>query len=96
MLLLGGTAGRLLKIVTGFFAGVLRAMGLPANALGWSLLGFNAGVEIGQAVIVLAAAPVLAFLRARRSRAAAGVVNYGSLLAIAAGGYWLVQRTPFP
>ena len=42
--------------VHGFgFAGVLREFGLPGQALGWSLLSFNFGVEIGQACIVLVA-----------------------------------------
>ncbi len=61
--------------VHGFgFANVLREMRLPRGALGWSLFSFNAGVEIGQACIVLAVAPLLAllfgwrFLRNRRGR----------------------------
>src|SRR6185503_11468236 len=48
-------------LVHGFgFAGVLAQFGLPKFALGWSLVGFNLGVEIGQAAIVLAVAPLLA------------------------------------
>ena len=41
-------------LVHGFgFASVLKEFGLPMTALGWSLLSFNLGVEIGQLVIVL-------------------------------------------
>ncbi len=47
--------------VHGFgFANVLREMRLPRGELGWSLFSFNVGVEIGQACIVLAVAPLLA------------------------------------
>ena len=41
-------------LVHGFgFAAVLREIGLPGSALGWSLFGFNLGVEIGQLAIVI-------------------------------------------
>ena len=36
------------------FADVLRDMGLPTRALGWSLFSFNLGVEIGQLLVVVA------------------------------------------
>ena len=38
-------------------------MGLPAHGLVLSLFGFNAGVELGQALVVVAVLPVLAALR---------------------------------
>ena len=38
------------------FASVLKEFGLPLTALGWSLLSFNVGGEIGQLSIVGAAA----------------------------------------
>src|SRR5262249_24892446 len=51
-------------LIHGFgFASVLREFGLPHEALAWSLLGFNLGVEIGQACIVLAVTPALYALR---------------------------------
>src|SRR5262249_62217026 len=53
------------------FATVLREFGLPQQALGWSLFSFNLGVEIGQAVIVLAVGPLLGIIfRADRLPAA--------------------------
>ncbi len=44
----------LFGLVHGFgFASVLREFGLPREALGWSLFGFNLGVELGQLGFVL-------------------------------------------
>src|SRR6185295_3608601 len=41
-------------LIHGFgFASVLRAFGLPPAAVGWSLFGFNAGVEVGQILLVV-------------------------------------------
>ncbi|MCS6863440.1 MAG: HupE/UreJ family protein, partial [Abditibacteriales bacterium] len=74
------------------FANVLREFGLPRQALGWSLFSFNVGVEIGQACIVLAIAPLLAVVRARSKRLAQHIVTVGSALVILAGGYWFVER----
>jgi hypothetical protein len=41
-------------------------MGLPAHGLVLSLFGFNAGVELGQALVVAIALPVLALVRQTR------------------------------
>lgn len=78
------------------FANVLREMDLPPRALGWSLFGFNVGVEIGQLLIVLPVAALLGLLRARRPAAARWVVVVGSGLVIVAGAYWFVERVFFP
>jgi hydrogenase/urease accessory protein HupE len=80
-------------LVHGFgFAGVLREMGLPAAALGWSLFAFNVGVEVGQACIVAAAAGILSLVRSRNRRAAELVAVAGSVVVIAAGCFWFVER----
>ncbi|NOT43236.1 MAG: HupE/UreJ family protein [Acidobacteria bacterium] len=80
-------------LVHGFgFAYVLREFGLPREALGWSLFSFNLGVEIGQVAIVLVVASVLALIRARSEVAGRRVAVAGSLVVIAAGAYWFVQR----
>jgi hydrogenase/urease accessory protein HupE len=102
--LLVGTKGRDVRawialvfgLVHGFgFASVLREFGLPQEALAWSLFSFNVGVEIGQVLVVLAVAGILAFVR-RRSQAAAGRLTFaGSLAVMAAGAYWFVQRVFF-
>lgn len=80
-------------LVHGFgFASVLRETGLPANAIGWSLFSFNLGVELGQASIVLAVAPLLAWVRSGSERAAWRVAFAGSWLIVGAGGYWFAER----
>jgi len=54
-------------LVHGFgFSSALRELGLPTQGLLLSLFGFNAGVEIGQAVVVAMALPALALLRDTR------------------------------
>ena len=83
----------LFGLVHGFgFANVLREFGLPREALGWSLFSFNVGVEIGQLFIVLLAATALALIRRRDEVVAYRVVRAGSLVVIAAGAYWFVER----
>jgi HupE/UreJ protein len=84
-------------LVHGFgFANVLREFGLPREALGWSLFSFNVGVEIGQLFIVLLVATALAVLRRRNEAIGMRVAYAGSLVVIAAGTYWFVQRVFFP
>src|SRR4029079_12234658 len=97
--------GRDLRVLTAFgfgfihgfgFASVLREMGLPAGALGWSLFSFNLGVEIGQLVIVLAVAAALQLARSRRPTWSRPLTVAGSRVVIAAGAFWFVQRVWFP
>jgi hydrogenase/urease accessory protein HupE len=83
-------------LVHGFgFASVLREMDLPARALGWSLLFFNVGVEIGQLVVVSLVASALAALRHRSEAAGRRLAFAGSLVVIVAGAFWFVQRVFF-
>jgi hypothetical protein len=80
-------------LIHGFgFANVLREMDLPARALGWSLFSFNVGVEIGQLLVVIAAAGALAAVRRWSHAAGRRVALVGSVAVIAAGGYWFVER----
>lgn len=84
-------------LIHGFgFASVLREFGLPQEALGWSLFSFNVGVELGQLAIVLVVGLALALLR-RWLPAATDkwVVPGGSVVVIAAGAYWFVERVFF-
>ena len=84
-------------LVHGFgFANVLREFGLPREALGWSLFSFNLGVEIGQLGIVLLVATMLEAVRRRSSQVGRRVAMAGSVVVIAAGSYWFVQRVFFP
>ena len=78
------------------FANVLGEMDLPRQALGWSLFSFNVGVEIGQLFVVLTVASVLAALRARNAEAGRRLAVAGSLVVIAAGAYWFIERVFFP
>jgi hydrogenase/urease accessory protein HupE len=78
------------------FANVLREMDLPARALGWSLFSFNFGVEIGQLLVVLVVASAFAMLRARSDMAGRRLVFAGSIVVVAAGTFWFVQRVFFP
>ena len=82
--------------VHGFgFANVLREMGLPSGALGWSLFSFNLGVEIGQVAVAVVVATAVAALRARSDLAGRRLVFAGSVLVMAAGTFWFVQRVFF-
>jgi hydrogenase/urease accessory protein HupE len=78
------------------FANVLGEMDLPARALGWSLFSFNLGVEIGQLVVVLIVASAFAALRARNENAGRWLLVAGSIVVVAAGAFWFVERVFFP
>ena len=75
---------------------LLREFGLPREALGWSLFSFNFGVEIGQLMVVLLVSTLLAAIRRRNQLIGSRVAFAGSIVVIAAGTYWFVQRVFFP
>jgi hypothetical protein len=90
-------AALIFGLVHGFgFANVLREFGLPAQALGWSLFSFNFGVEIGQLGVVLVVAAALEFVRRQSLSVAHRVAVAGSVVVMAAGVYWFVERVFFP
>jgi hydrogenase/urease accessory protein HupE len=78
------------------FANVLREMDLPARALGWSLFAFNVGVEIGQLFVVSIVATAFAALRSRSEAAGRHLAFAGSVVVMAAGAFWFIQRVFFP
>ena len=86
-------------LIHGFgFAGALREMGLPANAVVPALAAFNIGVEIGQIAIVSIVVPALILLdrlfaadRTKPVRAAALVYTLSAVITVL-GSYWLVTR----
>jgi hydrogenase/urease accessory protein HupE len=83
-------------LIHGFgFANVLREMDLPPRALGWSLLSFNLGVEIGQLAVVIVVASILSVVRSRSPEAGRRLAVAGSVVVIAAGAFWFVQRVFF-
>lgn len=72
------------------FATALRELGLPRPGLAMALVGFNGGVELGQLVVVLVAAPSWALLRRwPREPTLRGLVSLGVALA---GLAWLAER----
>jgi hypothetical protein len=84
-------------LIHGFgFASVLREMGLPARALGWSLFSFNLGVEIGQLVVVAVVASAIAAIRKRSEVAGRRLAVAGSIAVILAGAFWFIERVFFP
>jgi hypothetical protein len=81
----------LFGLVHGFgFAGVLGAYGL-GRGVARALLGFNLGVELGQAAVVLAVVPLVAAL-GRRPVLAHWTVRGVSGLIFLLGAGWMVQR----
>ena len=78
------------------FAGVLREMHLPRRALGWSLFSFNAGIEVGQLVVVLVAGAALMAVRRRNELLGRRLAFAGSLIVVAAGTFWFIERVFFP
>ena len=83
-------------LIHGFgFASVLREMGLPSGALGWSLFSFNIGVEIGQVAVAVVVASALMALRRRSDLVGRRVAVIGSIAVMAAGAFWFIQRVFF-
>jgi len=78
------------------YAVVLRDMDLPRRALGWSLFSVNLGVELGQLLVVGVIAAAFATLRARSEAAGRQLAFAGSIVVMAAGAFWFVQRVFFP
>jgi hydrogenase/urease accessory protein HupE len=88
-ILAAGTFG----LIHGFgFANALREMQLSQSGLGWSLLSFNLGVEIGQLAVVVVVASLLEILRRSGLVAPRRLVVVGSLVVAAAGAFWFVER----
>jgi uncharacterized membrane-anchored protein len=78
-------------LIHGFgFAGLLADLGLTQSRQFVSLLGFNIGIEIGQAVIIVLVFPAL-FI-ARRTRGYLPAMNIASLILILIAGTWAIER----
>jgi hydrogenase/urease accessory protein HupE len=81
----------LFGLVHGFgFASVLAELELPRANLVSALLGFNLGVEAGQALVVVIALPLLAWVHRRRWEPR--FVQVASLALAVAGLAWLLER----
>jgi len=59
------------------------------------LFSFNFGVEIGQLLVVVPVASAFALIRSRSEWAQRQLVYAGSIIVIAAGSFWFVQRVFF-
>ncbi|EJN10517.1 hydrogenase/urease accessory protein [Bradyrhizobium sp. YR681] len=89
----------LFGLIHGFgFAGALREIGLPPDAIVPALAAFNVGVEIGQIAIVALMLPVLGLLdrlsmvgHTEPVRAARLVYTVSAGISLL-GGYWLLTR----
>ncbi|MCY1014236.1 HupE/UreJ family protein [Pyxidicoccus sp. MSG2] len=82
-------------LIHGFgFASALAELELSRSELTAALFGFNMGVELGQATLVLLALPLLLLLR--RSRFAFRVELVLSVASIGVALYWLWQRAVLP
>ncbi|RKH56268.1 HupE/UreJ family protein [Corallococcus llansteffanensis] len=82
-------------LIHGFgFASALGELGLSRSELTGALFGFNVGVELGQAALVLVALPLLVLLR--RSRFAHRVELALCLASIGVGLYWFCLRAVLP
>lgn len=74
-------------------SGALVEMGLPDGQRALGLLGFNAGVELGQLAFVAAALAVLALARGALPRQwVAQLPRVASVVAAVAGAWWMAER----
>ena len=81
-------------LVHGFgFSSALRELNLPAHGLLVSLFGFNAGVEVGQGLVVAIALPLLVLLR--KTRWERRMVWSSSLAILLVGVVLFVERAFF-
>jgi len=81
-------------LVHGFgFASAIEPLALPPARLALALLGFNLGVEAGQAFVVMLILPLLLWMRGRSWEPR--VVRAASIGVAAVGLAWLVQRVFF-
>lgn len=79
-------------LIHGFgFASVLTDLGLPADTLVLSLLGFNLGVETGQLAIVAGFLPA-AYLLRNTALYRRGIFMGGSALTLLVALVWLAER----
>ena len=81
----------LFGLVHGFgFASAIEPLALPPARLAMALLGFNLGVEAGQALVVALLLPLLLWMRGRSWEPR--IVQAASIAVAAAGLAWLVER----
>ena len=67
-------------------------MQLSSSNLGWSLLSFNLGVEVGQLMVVLVVASLFEAVRRSGVVTPRRLVVVGSVVVAAARSFWFVER----
>ncbi|MFN7985614.1 MAG: HupE/UreJ family protein [Vicinamibacterales bacterium] len=78
------------------FANLLRAMDLPRRATTWSIASFGIGAEVAQLLVAAVVSMAFAAVLARNARLHRKVIYAGSILVIAGGAFWFIQRVFFP
>ena len=80
-------------LIHGFgFAGALTDVGLSSWDLGLALACFNFGVEMGQACIVIVAAPAIGWAVKNHSGKWGQIATAGSVLIALVGALWFLER----
>jgi uncharacterized membrane protein len=77
------------------FANALNETGLPRNQFYTSIISFNAGVEIGQAIIIALFFSLVVIPFGKKPGYFKRVVVPASSLIALVAGYWVVKRTLF-
>ena len=73
------------------FASVLSTIGIPPGYMGYSLLAFNVGVELGQLVVVALLFPLIYLSRNWRFYVPV-ILKIGSVMLIIVSLYWFIER----
>ena len=74
-------------------AGGLADLGVNSSNLGWSLAGFNIGIELGQIAVALTAALVLRGVRqVSGPNGLTTTTRSASYASMALGSFWFFQR----
>lgn len=74
------------------FAAALNEIGLPRNKFFTSIISFNAGVEIGQIIVILSIFSLLIFPLGQKKWYKKKVVYPISLMIALIAAYWTIQR----
>jgi len=77
------------------FASALNEIGLPRNKFYTSILSFNAGVEIGQAIVIVCVFLVIIIPFGKRKGYRKFIVYPASILIAIIATYWFVKRLFF-
>ncbi len=75
------------------FAGALQDIGLPRDALLWSLFLFNLGVEVGQILVVFVALAIAYVVRRLFEETPEWLIRTPLYASGVLASYWLVERT---